>query len=265
MKTTEHGPPQQPIAVSVIVPCYNEIEALPQFIRQMPPVLAELTRRHGPTELVLVDDGSRDGTGAALREAFGADPRVSVHAHPHNMGLGAALRTGFSRSRGEVLVTTDADGTYDFAQIPSLLERLTPEVDLVTASPYHPEGAVLGVPAYRLVLSRGASLLYRGLLDPSVYTYTSMFRAYRRRVVEEVSFVSSGYLSMAELLSEALLCGFVVAEYPAVLKVRQYGQSKARVARIIRDHLRFQAGLLLRTGLQRTARLLGLLRTAARR
>lgn len=251
-------------AVSIVIPLFNEVESLPTFTRTIRPVLDTVERRFGPTELVLVDDGSSDGTGDALRAAFqlapeGApqtgDPRVRIITHPQNRGLGAAIKTGFAAARGDIVVTTDADGTYDFAEIPSMLELMTPEVDLVTASPYHPEGSVEGVPAYRLILSKGASLLYRGLLDTGIYTYTAMFRAYRRRVLLQVTFQSNGYLSMAELMAEALLAGFVVAEFPAVLRVRQYGQSKAKVARIIKDHLRFQAGLLLRSAQHRALRL----------
>lgn len=232
--------------VSVIIPCFNEIDALPQLERKLPPVLDLMEKRFGPLELILVDDGSTDGTLAALRGGIGKDPRARIVPHERNQGLGAALRTGFQAARGEVLVTTDADGTYDFGEMLGLLSRLTPDVDVVTASPYHPEGQVAGVPAYRLILSQGASLIYRALLDPSVYCYTAMFRAYRRRVIDSVSFRSPGYLAMAEILSGALLGGFKVVEFPTVLSVRKYGQSKARVARIIRDHLRFQAGLLPR-------------------
>lgn len=242
-------------AVSLVVPCFNELDALPQFTRKILPVLDELDRRHGSSELVLIDDGSSDGTGPALTQALGHDPRVRLITHERNRGLGAALRTGFAAASGEIVVTTDADGTYDFAEIPALLERLTPEVDVVTASPYHPEGSVEGVPAYRLILSRGASLLYRVLLDWELFTYTAMFRAYRRRVLDAVRFRSSDYLSMAEILAEAILQGFIVAEHPTVLRVRQYGQSKARVARILRDHLRFQALLLGRVAWGRGAKL----------
>lgn len=237
------------VVVSVIIPCFNEIDALPQLVQKLPKVLELVAKRHGRTELILVDDGSSDGTLGALREVvergeFGVGARVVPH--DRNKGLGAALRTGFQAARGEILVTTDADGTYDFGDILGVLALLEPGVDVVTASPYHPEGMVAGVPAYRLVLSQGASFIYRALLDPSVYCYTAMFRAYRREVIEAIRFRSSGYLSMAEILSEALLQGFKVVEFPTVLTVRKYGQSKAKVARIIRDHLRFQAGLVPR-------------------
>lgn len=252
-------------AVTLIIPCYNEAESLPQLVAGISPVLDDIERRHGSCELLLVDDGSKDGTGDGLRAAFAADPRVRVLVHERNQGLGAALRTGFQAARGEIVVTTDADGTYDFAEIAPMLEVMTPEVDVVTASPYHPEGGVEGVPAYRLILSRGASVMYRALLDGGIYTYTAMFRAYRRRVIEQVRFQSPGYLAMAEILSRALLDGFTVAEYPAILRVRRYGQSKARVAQIIRDHLRFQAGLSAEVGLRRATGLLDAARRVLRR
>jgi len=222
------------------------MESLPQLLGKIVPVLDRLQERYGGVELILIDDGSTDGTLAELRHRCQGDPRIRILAHGRNQGLGAALRTGFAAASGEILVTTDADGTYDFAEIPPLLLRMTPEVDIVTASPYHPEGAVDGVPAYRLILSQGASLIYRGLLDASIYCYTAMFRAYRRAVLQSVHFQAPGYLAMAEILAEALLQGYTVAEFPTVLRVRQYGQSKAKIARIIRDHLRFQAGLLPR-------------------
>ncbi len=259
-RSPQSAPAVPPPAVSVIIPCYNEEEALPQLRRKIGPVLDLLDRRYretGGCELVLVDDGSRDATLAGLRAALGDDPRVHILSHDRNRGLGAALRTGIANSRGEIVVTTDADGTYDFAEIPGMLARLVDGVDVVTASPYHPEGGVEGVPAYRLVLSQGASLVYRTLLDASIYCYTAMFRAYRRKVLTAIDFHAAGYLAMAEILAEAILRGFQVVEYPTVLTVRRYGQSKARVAQILRDHLRFQAGLLPRAARHRLRQLRG--------
>ena len=147
---------------------------------------------------------------------------------------------------GAVIVVTDSDGTYPFTEIPNMLALLTPDVDIVTASPYHVDGGVKGVPAYRIFLSKGASLLYRILLKWDLHTYTAMFRAYRREVVDHVHTTASGFLMPAELLSNAILLGYTVSEYPTVLHVRRYGQSKARVAHIIVAHVRFQLRLLFR-------------------
>jgi dolichol-phosphate mannosyltransferase len=157
-----------------------------------------------------------------------------------------ALRTGFARARGDIVVTTDSDGTYPFTTIPDMLALLEPGIDIVTASPYHPAGGVDGVPAYRLLFSKGASFLYRVLLDPHLHTYTAMYRAYRGEVIERISTNSDGFLMVTELMVGALLAGYKVAEFPATLRVRRYGQSKARVWQITRSHLRFQARVLLR-------------------
>ncbi len=232
--------------LSIVVPFYNEAGNVSRVQAELLPVAKSLSAA-GPVELVLVDDGSTDGSLAVFREAIHSAGALQVRFERHstNRGLGAALRTGLAAAQGEVIVTTDCDGTYAFAEIPNLLARLGPEVDIVTASPYHPQGGVANVPRYRLVLSRGASLLYRLLVDRSLYTYTALFRAYRRRVIESVTFEATGFIAGTELLVKAMLQGFRVAEYPAVLRSRTSGVSKAKLVRTILAHVRFLGRVLL--------------------
>jgi dolichol-phosphate mannosyltransferase len=233
--------------LSIVVPCFNETDNVSTLITGFVPVVEELARGRS-VEVIFVDDGSRDGTWRALHEAFagGSWPfAVRFEQHATNRGLGAAIRTGLAASQGDVVVTTDSDGTYKFTDIPPLVERLGPDIDVVTASPYHPEGGVAGVPAYRLVLSRGSSLLYRLLVDWRVHTYTSLLRAYRRRVVSTVPFDSDGFLAGTEILVKGMLMGYRVVEFPAVLHARAFGVSKAKIARTIRAHLWFQVRIFL--------------------
>ena len=201
---------------------------------------------YGSWELVFVDDGSTDDTFEKLSKAFQDWPNMCIVQHEQNRGLRAALRTGFQHSKGDVIVVTDSDGTYPFTTIPKMLELLTPDVDIVTSSAYHPQGGVDGVPAYRLLFSKGASILYRILVDWNVHTYTAMYRAYRRSVIEAISTKTEGYLVMAELLVNALLAGYHVAEFPTTLRVRRYGQSKAKIWRITKQHLGFQKEVFIR-------------------
>jgi dolichol-phosphate mannosyltransferase len=231
--------------LSLIIPCFNESDNIAEMREQISGIRPELELR-GSFELVLVDDGSSDDTFTRLSVAFADWDNVTIIQHERNRGLGAALRTGFAHARGENVVTTDSDGTYPFTTIPALLDLLRPGIDIVTASPYHPAGGVDGVPAYRLLFSKGASFMYRVLLDPRLHTYTAMYRAYRREVIERCPTTSDGFLMVTELLVGALLEGYRVAEYPATLRVRRYGQSKARVWQITRSHLRFQAHVLRR-------------------
>jgi dolichol-phosphate mannosyltransferase len=240
--------PEPEMDLSLVIPCHNEEAGLLSLRAELGPVLHTLSQGRS-VEVVFVDDGSTDATWerlSALRDAGFAGVSVRLERHGRNRGLGAALRTGFAAARGAVVVTTDSDATYRFSEIPALLKRLGPQVDIVTASPYHPEGAVAGVPAYRLVLSRGSSLIYRTLVGRHIYTYTALFRAYRADVLRTVPFQSDGFLAVAELLVNAMLCGYRVVEFPATLHSRVAGASKAKLLRTIVAHLRFQSDVLMR-------------------
>lgn len=231
-------------SLSIVIPCCNEAEGIPHLESKLFPIVEALARTRY-VELIFVDDGSRDQTLALLKQLKAGSFEIKILQHKKNRGLGAALRTGFQGSQGQVVISTDSDGTYHFDQIPKILDLLTPGVDIVTASPYHSKGGVENVPPYRLVLSRGASFVYEMLLGMKLATYTSMFRAYRREVLEKVPFHSDGFLSVTELLVNAILMGFKVVEYPTVLTARQTGASKAKVLRIIRAHLKYQSQVLL--------------------
>ncbi len=229
--------------ISVIVPCYNEEDNVHKMQAELYPVL-ELLSQEYQVQVVLVDDGSTDATLQKLKETFEVleNPKITFTflKHEVNRGLGAALRTGFADAKGDLIITTDSDGTYKFTTIPAILERLIPGIDIVTASPYHPDGQVVGVPGYRLVLSQGASFLYRVLVSWRVHTYTCLFRAYRRKVIDTISFQSDGFLAGTELMVKGMLKGYQVDEYPAVLYSRVFGTSKAKLIRTIRAHLGFQ-------------------------
>lgn len=231
--------------LSIVIPCCNEEDSIPQLVTRLFPVVERL-RRERSVELVFVDDGSTDGTYQKLLEISVGQPGVKIVQHPVNRGLGAALHTGFASAAGEVIVTTDSDGTYGFDEIPALLSYLKPDIDMVTASPYHRQGGVENVPRYRIFLSRGSSLIYQIIVDRHIATYTALFRAYKREVTRRVPFYSTGFLAGTELMVNAMLMGYRVAEYPTVLHSRAAGASKAKIVRTIRSHLRFQWGVVLR-------------------
>ena len=240
--------------LSVVVPCFNEEDNIEKLKMEFFPVIEKLlgSRLDGgqidAIEIVFVDDGSKDGTYDALKNAFGSYeyPSISVKFEKHdvNRGLGAAIRTGFGAITGDVVVTTDSDGTYHFSTIPSLLEHLKGKVSIVTASPYHPNGEVVGVPGYRIFLSKGSSMLYRILLSWKVHTYTALYRAYRREVIDEISFAADDFLGGTELMVKAMLKGYQVDEFPAALHQRMFGVSKAKLLKTIKSHLEFQTRLL---------------------
>jgi dolichol-phosphate mannosyltransferase len=242
-----YGGRQKSVNISIIIPCYNEEKNIKSLRKQLLDGIQPLFIGR-QIEFVFVDDGSTDKTWYRLQTELGdiAAENLSVKfiRHEENRGLGAAIRTGFDASDGEILVTVDSDGTYAFSEIPALLDQMGPDVSVVTASPYHPDGNVEGVPTYRLILSRGSSFVYRLLVAWNIHTYTSLFRAYRREIVEDIEFTSNDYLAGTEILVKAILSGKQVIEYPTTLRVRKFGTSKARIIATIRSHLIFQLKIL---------------------
>lgn len=229
--------------LSVVVPCHNEEEGIPRLLSVLDEVRASL----GPDyvwEVVFVDDGSRDRTWDILQAARPARPEMRTVRHEVNRGLGAALRTGFQHATGDLVATIDSDCTYDPREIVTLVRMIRDGADVVVASPYHPNGAVLNVPAYRIFLSKHLSRLYRVVLGSSLYTYTSLFRLYRAEVLRTIVFEANGFVAMAEILVAALLKGFRVVEFPTRLSVREYGESKAAIFRLMKDHMRLLSHLI---------------------
>lgn len=228
--------------LAIIIPCCNEEEALGLLHERLSPVLTNIEQRY-TTELVLVDDGSTDATWDWLQllQRLSWPARIVLGRHDRNRGLGAALRTGLGLTDASIVVTIDVDGTYPFGIIEPLLDAIANGADVATASPYHPDGGVDGVSASRLLFSRGASSLYRILVDRRIHTYTALVRAYRRDILDVALSEHPGFLNVAETLVEARRRNVTVVEVPAMLAQREVGQSKARVVRIIRAHLRYMA------------------------
>ena len=225
---------------SWVIPCYQEAEALDAG-------LASLLALPGE-QLVFVDDGSTDGTAARLAEAARRDPRVAVVTHPRNRGVGAAMRSGFAATTGDVVVAYDADRTYPAADAERLVAAVEAGADVATASPFL-AGGVVDVPWFRRVLSSGAATAYRLVLGRrarGVRTFTAGFRAYRGPRVRGLAFRSDGFPSTAEILGRLLLDGARLVEVPSTLSTRTEGRSKMRVCRAVRGHLAVLVRLLAR-------------------
>jgi hypothetical protein len=152
--------------------------------------------------------------------------------------VAAAILTGIQAADTDIVCSIDCDCTYDPHQLQALIPMLVDEVDMVTASPYHPDGVVRNVPEWRLFLSKSLSSLYRLVLHQQLATYTSCFRVYRRREVETLKLKNGGFLGVAEMLGQLDLQGRSIVECPATLEVRLLGRSKMKTVRTIIGHLR---------------------------
>jgi polysaccharide deacetylase family protein (PEP-CTERM system associated) len=240
--TSGAGASGQPVltAVTVVVPCYNEEQSLPYLANTLRSVVGKWGHRYD-FNFVFVDDRSTDRTWEVLGTTFGAQPDCTLVRHERNRGVAAAIQTGLRAATAEIVCSMDCDCTYDPHELGRMIPLLTEGVDVVTASPYHPQGKVKNVPRWRLFLSKGLSRLYRIVLRQKLHTYTSCFRVYRRQAALGVSVERGGFFGVTEMLGRLDLDGRRIVEFPTTLEARMLGRSKMKVLGTIAGHL----GLLL--------------------
>lgn len=247
--------------VTIVVPCYHEERSISFLANSMTEV--SLALDSFDLRWIFVDDGSTDGTWEQLQHHFGRRDDVFLMRHPRNHGIAAAIRSGILRARTDIVCSIDADCSYDPVGLARMIPLLGPGVDMVTASPYHADGAVRNVPAWRLGLSRGLSRIYQVLLGRDLATWTSCFRVYRRGSVVALRVDRGDFLGVAELAGRMVLAGGRIVEHPETLNVRVLGRSKLKVIRTIVGHValggelfaqRARTALWRRTGLARIRR-----------
>ncbi len=226
--------------LSIIIPMFNEAENVEATLRRVEEGLASF---QGTYEIIAVNDGSLDNTLEILEKVAAQNGRVRIVSHSKNIGRGMALRTGFRASRGEIVVSIDADLSYDPRYILDFVKTLRAEqdIDFVLASPYMPGGGVQNVPFLRLWISRLGNKILRFAMPNRIYTSTGIFRAYRRRVLESLELESEGKEIHLEILSKALALGYRVKEIPAILTGRKRGKSKFKFRKTTISHLVFSA------------------------
>lgn len=208
--------------VSVLVPAFNEADVVkPNLGRLCDHMQARID--HWRWELVVVDDGSSDGTGDLAQEFARMRENVRVFRHPRNFRLGQALRTGFGQCRGDIIVVMDLDLTYAPDHIDVLVERMrTTPAKIVVASPYMKGGRSSHVPFRRSLLSRWGNrflaLTARGV-NPggNLSTLTGMVRAYDAVFIRSLNLKSMGAEINIEILYKALIMGACIEEVPAHL------------------------------------------------
>jgi glycosyltransferase involved in cell wall biosynthesis len=203
--------------VSIVLPAYNEAAILEKNLETLHTYLRSLEDEYR-WEMILVNDGSVDSTGALL-EAF-AQNRQNVHVlhHRTNFGLGQALRFAFSRCRGDYVITLDVDLTYSPDHIRSLLDKIRRTgAKLVLASPYMKGGRVAGVPWLRRVLSVWANRFLSAAAKGSFSTLTGMVRAYDGRFLRALNLKSQGMDINPEVVHKAMVLRARIEEVPATL------------------------------------------------
>ncbi|MEZ4273010.1 MAG: glycosyltransferase family 2 protein [Myxococcota bacterium] len=153
----------KPVDLSIIVPCYNEVGKIATHAGYILDFCAKQFRGKS-IELILIDDGSTDGTTAVLQQLINDHPQVKAVFFAKNKGRGCAIKAGFKKSVGDLLIVLDADLSYDVKHIERIMQAFDSDdaIDAVVVSPYMRGGTTRGVPPFRLVLSRLANWLFGG-------------------------------------------------------------------------------------------------------
>jgi glycosyltransferase involved in cell wall biosynthesis len=212
--------------ISVVIPVYNEVEALPELHQTLTDALDRISRS---AEIVFVDDGSSDGSAAVLDGLAHADARTQVLHLRRNYGQTAALMAAFQHSTGDVIIPMDGDGQNDPGDIPRLLDKLSEGFDVVSGWRTRRDDRFS-----RRLPSVVANRLTSALLGVPLHDYGCTMKAYRREVIEDIRL----YGEMHRFIPiYAAWEGASVTELPVSHHARRHGKSKYGFGRISRVFL----------------------------
>jgi glycosyltransferase involved in cell wall biosynthesis len=215
------------VSLSIVVPVFNEEKNLEPLYEEITAACAPLGR---PYEVILVDDGSRDGSPARLRALQARDDRIRVIRLRKNFGQTAALSAGFDHARGEVIITLDADLQNDPKDFRLLLEKMDEGYDIVSGWRRKRKDKFLS----RRLPSYTANWLISRITKVKLHDYGCTLKAFRREVVQNIKLYGEMHRFIPAI---AATIGVEIAEVPVNHRPRIHGASKYGISRSIRVFL----------------------------
>lgn len=230
----------------VVLPTYNEVENLENVVARI---------RETGAGILIVDDGSPDGTGELADRLAAADPAITVHHRAEKQGLGPAYADGFNvvRSRNPaVICQMDADLSHDPADLPRLIRAVEQGADVAIGSRYVPGGSTAGWPWHRRFISKGGNLYVKAMLGVTTNDATAGFRAFNPDALLRLrpeTCEATGYGFQIEMAYRAERQGMRIVEVPIRFTEREIGASKMSGAIAVEAF-----GLITRWGWERLRR-----------
>ena len=210
--------------LSIVIPLFNEVQSIPELYSQLTTTLEELGELY---EVIVVNDGSRDGSMELLREIHDRDPRWRIVSFRRNFGQTAGFAAGFDYARGDIVITMDADLQNDPSGIPLLLDKMIDGYDVVSGWRKDRDDPFLT----RRLPSMIANRLVSRASGVPLHDYGCSLKAYRAEVVKGIHLYGEMHRFVPAV---AAWMGVTVAEVPVPHRARQYGRSKYGIDRTFR-------------------------------
>jgi len=218
------SPADQVCSISVFFPCYNEQGNIRRVVRRALDVLQQFG---ADFEIIIVDDGSVDQTGAIADELARTDPRVRVIHHPTNLGYGAALQSGFRAATKQLVFYTDGDGQFDIAELPPLIP-LMEDYDIVSCYRQNRQDSLI-----RKINGWCWTKLVCLLFGMNIRDVDCAFKLYKRKIFDEIEMKSTGALIDTEILARALRKGYRITQRPVHHYPRTSGRQTGAKLRVV--------------------------------
>jgi dolichol-phosphate mannosyltransferase len=227
------------MSVAVVLPAFNEENNLTPLITE----LVDVARRDAlALQIIVVDDGSTDGTAAELTALRRRVPCLRVVTHRANRGLAQALKSGITAAREggcDAAVFMDSDLSHRPDDLRKLVSALTSGADVALGSRFIPGGGMEGVPLWRRTISRVGNRFGRRLLGLTLTDLTTGYRAMRLQVLDALALGEDGFTIQLESVVKAYAAGFTIVEVPIVLGTRRHGRSHMNyTTRLFADYWR---------------------------
>jgi dolichol-phosphate mannosyltransferase len=217
---------------TIVIPAWNEEAVISDTI-----LAVEKFFRKKNFELLIVNDGSSDRTAEIVKSLQKRYGNLRLISHKKNMGMGAAISTGFANAKGKVVINMDADLTHPLSKVPKMLSEVRNGYDVVICSRYVPGGGMKGIPKWRQAISIIGNAIFRLLFWSSIRDMTSGYRAYKLSAARRINLQSKRFEAPLESSVKCLKLGLKVKEIPLILGVRKKGASKYNYVKAAKTYI----------------------------